>query len=59
MMIALVDPVSSLRPSWSPMIGNCASAVSSTASCRPGSPSSTKPRIEEASSKIGKTATKA
>ena len=57
---ATTDPCRpSGRPSWSPMIGNRASAEVSTASWSSGLPWRMKPKIEEASSSSGKIATNA
>ena len=54
---AEVDPVNpSGARNWSPMIGSCDSAESSTCCWRSGSPASTKPRICVPSSSNGKIA---
>ena len=56
----VVEPcMPSGRPSWSPMIGNCARAELSTWSWSSGRSCRMKPRIEEASSSSGKIAMKA
>ena len=47
------------RPSWSPTIGNCASAEVRMSCWRCGCPCSTNPSTDDAISRIGKIATKA